>query len=71
MSRPPDDFWRRVPCGHPQKPIAWRADDGHWVCHCGWGLDPAESFDVIEGVGPIVACSKCGCFPALPVEMPA
>lgn len=63
----PRDFWREVPCGHPQDPIAAVAPDGHLVCHCGWGLDDALPFDEIEG-RKIVACGKCGCYPALPNE---
>lgn len=69
--RPPAEFWREVPCGHPQDPVAWVNADGGAFCHCGWGLngEDALSDGVEEGApGPIVSCSKCGCYPAVPKE---
>jgi hypothetical protein len=74
MSEIPRSFWREVPCGHPPDPIAMRVETcggctgAHWVCHCGWGLDPAEAVGhPPEAPGPIVPCAKCGCFVALPL----
>jgi hypothetical protein len=64
----PDDFWRKMPCGHPPDPLAALTADGHWICHCGWVLDPedAVSSGHAEGApGRIVPCGRCGCYPAL------
>lgn len=72
--KPPRDWWRNVPCGHPSDPVAWRMPDGHFVCHCGCLLNPDHAFDEpAEAPGPIVPCSKCGCYVALPrdEEVPA
>lgn len=67
-ARPPDDFWREVPCGHPPDPVAAFSDD-HWVCHCGWILDGSVTLDVIDG-HRIKPCGKCGCYPGIPVDHP-
>lgn len=65
--RPPDDFWREVPCGHPADPIAWVNGEGSASCHCGWILDAVPVLDVIDGMR-IVPCDKCGCFVGLPKD---
>lgn len=66
----PRDFWREVPCGHPPDPVA-AVIDGGYVCHCGWVLDPDDlglPEKPPEAPGPIVNCSKCGCYVALPAQ---
>lgn len=70
--RPPDSFWREVPCGHPQDPVAWWGAEGPF-CHCGGGLDLKDALpeQPPEAPGPIVPCDKCGCFPAIPPKPPA
>lgn len=69
----PRDFWREIPCGHPDDPVAAMVNcagcsGGHWVCHCGWQLDVSEALSERppEAPGPIVPCSKCGCYVAVP-----
>jgi hypothetical protein len=65
----PDDYWRRVPCGHPPDPVAMYGDEGRPVCHCGVLLDPAATGDFpvpSEAPGPIVPCQACGCYVAIP-----
>lgn len=65
----PDDYWRKVPCGHPPDPVAMYGDEGKPVCHCGVFLDPAATgaFPVpSEAPGPIVPCPNCGCYVAIP-----
>lgn len=63
--RPPADFWREVPCGHPPDPVAWNSPNGP-VCHCGTDLDPAQGIDIPEAPGPVVLCQNCGCHVACP-----
>lgn len=63
----PDSYWREVPCGHPNDPVAMRAADGRPVCHCGNGLDIERAIDApYEAPGPVVHCDKCGCYIAIP-----
>lgn len=65
----PREFWREVPCGHPQDPVAALSADGtRAVCHCGCSLDRAQALSEQppEAPGPIVPCSKCGCYVAVP-----
>lgn len=71
---PPRDWWRNVPCGHPPDPIAWLLPNGIYTCHCGHGLEATDAISEggEEGApGPIVPCSKCGCYVALPASVPA
>lgn len=67
---PGKGFWRELPCGHPQDPVAWQSPDGHYCCHCGWILDIADAISDgqrEDAPGPIVPCGKCGCFVAIPL----
>lgn len=66
-SRPPDDWWRELPCGHPPDPVAWLVWGG-WTCHCGRLLDPMDAFPMDGAPGPVVGCDRCGCHVALPVR---
>lgn len=52
----------------PSDPIAQRGSEGSWMCHCGTLLDGRPVSDgKMEGApGPIVPCSSCGCFVAMP-----
>lgn len=70
---PPQGWWRTVPCGHPQSPVAWLDVGGIRACHCGAilareddsgvvDLIAAEAFEVEHPDGPIVTCSRCGCY---------
>lgn len=64
------DFWRPIPCGHPQDPVAADVPDG-WACHCGRLLNGAE--EISDGKeagapGPIVFCLSCGCHVAIPMD---
>jgi hypothetical protein len=65
-SRPPDDWWRPVPCGHPPDPVAWLCEGG-WACHCGKSLDPARKSMVIDAYD-IVQCGGCGCAVGIPTH---
>jgi hypothetical protein len=71
--RPPDSFWRPVPCGHPENPVAWVGPLGA-VCHCGILLDVGTSTSFIrdhyDGLEewPLVPCTACGCLVAVPRE---
>ncbi len=58
--RPPDSFWREVPCGHPPEPVAWLSPSGP-VCHCGCGLDTTNVMQLNDG-RQLVPCGKCGCY---------
>jgi hypothetical protein len=60
--RPPDDFWREVPCGHPPEPMAWIGADGPF-CHCGGGLDESRALPLPADarVAALIPCDKCGC----------
>ena len=60
--KPPADFWRPVPCGHPPDPVGWQNPEGLWACHCGSLLNPEEVLPTRPGgPKPLVACHKCGC----------
>jgi hypothetical protein len=62
--RPPDSFWREVPCGHPPDPVAWVNPDGSAICHCGWQLARGEAHIRFDD-SQIVSCGKCGCYVAI------
>lgn len=65
--KPPRDFWREIPCGHPPDPLAfWTGTT--WVCHCGWGALGDQSdlnADRKDAPFPLVSCQKCGCLVGL------
>jgi hypothetical protein len=63
----PRPFFNGTGCGHPPDPVALLGPEGHWVCHCGWILDPDEGLTIEGAPGPVVACSRCGCGVAVPV----
>lgn len=66
--KPPADFWRPVPCGHPPDPLALQLEAG-WTCHCGAVLEAKNALpaDVTPpwAPGPLVPCFGCGCTVAL------
>jgi hypothetical protein len=70
--RPPDEFWREVPCGHPRDPMAWQNPEGMFFCHCGLILSLAEALDcdMIDAPIPVVPCTKCGCHVGIPSVPP-
>lgn len=61
----PREFWRDIPCGHPQDPVAAQVEQG-WACHCGWLLDTESTREVEGAPGPVVICDKCCCHVAIP-----
>lgn len=72
---PPRDWWRDIPCGHPQDPELWRLPLGSYTCHCGRVWSASEVTDGEHGVymndlvdqhgqaasGWLVSCDRCGC----------
>lgn len=63
---PPPSWWRTLPCGHPQSPVAWLMPSGLHVCHCGTSL--ADNDLMVAGPGgehpdgDVVSCYGCGCY---------
>lgn len=74
----PEGFWRPVPCGHPNDPVAiWtqvrglNAETIHVpLCHCGHALDKRTGHYIEGAPGPVVPCDNCGCATAVPPEEP-
>lgn len=69
-TKPPREFWREVPCGHPPDPIAWMGDDHAPICHCGCILDgsplPDDCVDLPPEIEFVIPCGKCGCAVGIP-----
>jgi hypothetical protein len=72
--KPPRDFWREVPCGHPPDPIAWVGDDCLPICHCGSFLGgsplPSDCVDLPPEIEFVIPCGKCGCAVGIPRKAP-
>lgn len=63
-SKPPLEFWREVPCGHPPNPVACRTESV-LVCHCGQFLDFNHGRWLRQRL--VASCDNCGCLVAHPL----